>query len=239
MMNNKKTALVTGGARGIGEAVCRALSRDGFYLYIHCNQSIDTAKSLCEELGNAEYISADLTDPESVKMLAEKCADVDVLVNNAGTALVFPFDAISDEAARKMYEINLFAPINLARRLLPNMISRKNGAIINVSSIFGEVGGSCEVDYSAAKSGIIGFTKALAKEVGPAGIRVNCVCPGIIDTDMNGDLTFEDIDSLCDEIPLGRMGEADEVAECVAFLVSDKARYITGSVFDINGGWQG
>ena len=239
MKNNKKTALVTGGARGIGEAICRALSRDGFYLYIHCNQSIDTAKSLCEELGNAEYISADLTDPESVKMLAEKCADVDVLVNNAGTALVFPFDAISDEAARKMYEINLFAPINLARRLLPNMISRKSGIIINISSIFGEVGGSCEVDYSAAKSGIIGFTKALAKEVGPAGIRVNCVCPGIIDTDMNGDLTFEDIDSLCDEIPLGRMGEPDEVAECVAFLASDKAKYITGSVFDVNGGWQG
>ena len=239
MMNNKKNALVTGGARGIGEAICRALSRDGFYLYIHCNQSVDAASSLCEELGNAEYISADLTDPESVNKLASVCNDADVLVNNAGTALVFPFDAISIDAARKMYEINLFAPINLSRKLLPNMISRKSGVIINVSSIFGEVGGSCEVDYSAAKSGIIGFTKALAKEVGPAGIRVNCVCPGIIDTDMNEDLTFEDIDSLCDEIPLGRLGNSDEVAECVAFLASDKAKYITGSVFDVNGGWQG
>lgn len=239
MMNNKKTALVTGGARGIGEAICRALSREGFYLYIHCNQSIEAAKSLCEELGDAEYISADLADPISVSALAEKCKDVDVLVNNAGVALVFPFDAISIDAARKMYEINLFAPINLSRKLLPNMISRKSGVIINVSSIFGEVGGSCEVDYSAAKSGIIGFTKALAKEVGPAGIRVNCVCPGIIDTDMNEDLTFEDIDSLCDEIPLGRLGNSDEVAECVAFLASEKAKYITGSIFDVNGGWMG
>ena len=138
-----------------------------------------------------------------------------------------------------MYEINLFAPINLVRKLLPDMISRKSGVIINVSSIFGEVGGSCEVDYSVAKSGLIGFTKALAKEVGPAGVRVNCVCPGVIDTEMNDDLSFEDVEALCDEIPLQRMGSADEVAETVAFLVSDKARYITGSVFDVNGGWNG
>ena len=234
-----KTALVTGGARGIGEGICRALARDGFYLYIHCNKSVESAKALCDELGNAEYISADLSDPNSVYVLAEKCKDVDVLVNNAGVALVFPFDAISEETARKMYELNLFAPINLSRALLPNMISRKSGVIINISSVFGEVGGSCEVDYSTAKSGIIGFTKALAKEVGPVGIRVNCVCPGIIDTEMNEDLTFEDIDSLCDEIPIGRLGEGEEVAECVAFLASDKAKYITASVFDVNGGWMG
>ena len=234
-----KTALVTGGARGIGEGICRALARDGFYLYIHCNKSVESAKALCDELGNAEYISADLSDPNSVYVLAEKCKDVDVLVNNAGVALVFPFDAISEETARKMYELNLFAPINLSRALLPNMISRKSGVIINISSVFGEVGGSCEVDYSTAKSGIIGFTKALAKEVGPVGIRVNCVCPGIIDTEMNEDLTFEDIDSLCDEIPIGRLGEGEEIAECVAFLASDKAKYITASVFDVNGGWMG
>ena len=129
MKNNIKTALVTGGARGIGEAISRALSRDGYYLYIHCNKSIEEAKALCDELGNAEYICADLADPESVCLLAEKCKDVDVLVNNAGVALVFPFDAISEESARKMYEINLFAPINLTRKLLPNMISKKIGTI--------------------------------------------------------------------------------------------------------------
>lgn len=238
-MKTKRIALVTGGARGIGEEICRALSKEGYYLYIHCNQSINAAADLCEELGNSEFVSADLSDAAAVEALAEKCRDIDVLVNNAGVALVSPFDAISEETARKMYETNLFAPINLARRILPSMISRKSGVIINISSVFGESGGSCEVDYSAAKAGIIGFTKALAKEVGPAGIRVNCVCPGIIDTDMNDDLTFEDVDALCDEIPLGRMGEASEVAECVAFLASDRAKYITGSVFDVNGGWQG
>ncbi|MBO5786390.1 MAG: 3-oxoacyl-ACP reductase FabG [Clostridia bacterium] len=238
-MKTKRIALVTGGARGIGEAICRALSKEGYYLYIHCNQSINAAADLCEELGNSEFVSADLSDAAAVEALAEKCKDIDVLVNNAGVALVSPFDAISEETARKMYETNLFAPINLARRILPSMISRKSGVIINISSVFGESGGSCEVDYSAAKAGIIGFTKALAKEVGPAGIRVNCVCPGIIDTDMNDDLTFEDVDALCDEIPLGRMGEASEVAECVAFLASDRAKYITGSVFDVNGGWNG
>ena len=119
------------------------------------------------------------------------------------------------------------------------MISKKGGVIVNISSVFGESGGSCEVDYSAAKAALIGFTKALAKEVGPAGVRVNCVCPGIIDTDMNDDLTFEDVSALCDEIPLERMGNANEVAECVAFLASDKASYVTGSVFDVNGGWLG
>ncbi len=234
-----KKALITGGARGIGEAVCRALHEDGWYLYIHCGKSVDEAKELCEELGNAEYISADLSDPESIEKIALFCPAPDAIINNAGVALVSLFDKAAETDVRRMFEINLFAPINLVRRLLPDMISKKNGVIVNISSVFGEVGGSCEVDYSAAKAGIIGFTKALSKEVGPANIRVNCVCPGVIDTEMNDDLTFEDVEALCDDIPLQRMGEADEVADLVAFLVSDKAKYITGSVFDINGGWNG
>ncbi len=236
-MNNKKIALVTGGARGIGESVCRALSRDGWYLYIHCGKSIEEAKELCEELGNAEWISADLSDPESVEKIANFCKNPDAIINNAGVSLVSLFDKAKEDSVRRMYEINLFAPINLVRRLLPDMISRKNGVIINVSSVFGEVGGSCEVDYSAAKAGLIGFTKALAKEVGPAGIRVNCICPGVIDTEMNDDLSFEDVETLCNDVPLQRMGEPEEVADLIAFLVSDKAKYITGSVYDINGGW--
>ncbi len=238
-MNNRKTALVTGGAKGIGEAICRALSRDGFYLFIHCNSSIGEAKELCDELGNAEIIRADLTTPEAIDIITKDRNAPDVIVNNAGIPLVSLFDGIDDETLRKMYEINLFAPMNIVRRFLPDMIRRKSGVIINISSVFGEVGGSCEVDYSTAKAGLIGFTKALAKEVGPSGIRVNCVCPGIIDTDMNGNLDFDDIEAICDGIPLSRMGEADEVAECVSFLVSDKAKYITGSVFDVNGGWNG
>lgn len=238
-MNNKKTALVTGGAKGIGEAICRVLSRDGFHLLIHCNNSFEEAKELCNELGNAEIIRADLTSPEAIDIITKDRPSPDVIINNAGIPLVSLFDEAKDDMLRKMYEINLFAPMNLVRRFLPEMIRRKSGVIINISSIFGEVGGSCEVDYSTAKAGIIGFTKALAKEVGPSEIRVNCVCPGIIDTDMNGELDFDDIESICDEIPLSRMGEAEEVAECVSFLVSDKARYITGSVFDVNGGWNG
>ena len=234
-----KKALITGGARGIGEAVSRVLSREGYYLYIHCNQSVEEAEGLASELGNASVVRGDLSDPDAVAQIASACKDVDVLVNNAGVALVAPFDMISVEDARRMYEINLFAPINLARSILPSMISKKGGVIVNISSVFGESGGSCEVDYSAAKAALIGFTKALAKEVGPAGVRVNCVCPGIIDTDMNDDLTFEDVSALCDEIPLERMGNANEVAECVAFLASDKASYVTGSVFDVNGGWLG
>jgi len=234
-----KKALITGGARGIGEAISRSLSKEGYYLYIHCNQSVDEAEALCDELGNAEVIRADLADPESVGSIFGKCSDIDVLVNNAGVALVDLFDKVSDEHMRRLFEINLFAPIRLSRAFIPSMISRKGGVIINISSVFGEVGGSCEVDYSASKAGIIGFTKALAKEVGPANIRVNCVCPGVIDTDMNDELTFEDVEALCDEIPLQRMGNAEEVADLVAFLASDKATYITGSIFDVNGGWNG
>jgi len=238
-MTTKKVALVTGGARGIGESISRALAEDGWKVIIHCGKSVKEAEALCDELEDAEYISADLSDPASVARIFEKYPCVDALINNAGVSLVELFDSVSDEKVRKMFEINLFAPMNLARVYLPGMISRKNGVIINISSVFGKCGGSCEVDYSSAKAGIIGFTKALSKEVGPSGIRVNCVCPGIIDTDMNDNLTFEDVDAICDEIPLQRMGEPEEVAECVAFLVSDKAKYITGSVFDVNGGWQG
>ncbi len=236
---NKKVALITGGARGIGESISRALAEDGFKVIIHCGSSIEAAKELCEELEDAEYISADLSDPESVNLIKEKYPEIDVLVNNAGVALVDLFDKVEDERMRKMFEINLFSPINLSRAYIPSMISSKGGAIINISSVFGEVGGSCEVDYSTAKAGIIGFTKALAKEVGPANIRVNCVCPGVIDTDMNDDLSFDDVEALCDDIPLQRMGNPEEVADLVSFLASDKATYITGSVFDVNGGWGG
>ncbi len=238
-MSNKKIALVTGGARGIGEEICRALSKEGWELFIHCSKSVEEAKDLCEELGNAQFISADLSNPESVEKISKACPNPDAIINNAGVSLVSLFDKAADCDLKRMYEINLFSPINLVRRLLPDMLSRKNGVIVNISSVFGENGGSCEVDYSVAKAGLIGFTKALAKEVGPAGIRVNCICPGVIDTEMNDDLSFEDVESLCDEIPLQRMGTAEEVADLVAFLVSDKARYITGSIFDVNGGWNG
>ena len=238
-MEQQKSVLVTGGAKGIGEAICRALSAEGWFVYIHCNSSVNEAKSLCAELGNAEVIVADLSDLKSAETVAEACKNVNAIVNNAGVALTDLFDNVSDEKMRNLFEINLFSAMNIVRKILPQMISKKQGIIVNVSSVFGETGGSCEVDYSTSKSALIGFTKALAKEVGPAGIRVNCVCPGIIDTDMNGNLSFDDIEALCDEIPLSRIGEPEDVADVVAFLLSDKSRYITGAVIDVNGGWQG
>ncbi len=238
-MQKQKSVLVTGGGKGIGESICRALSADGWFVYIHCNSSVAEAEKLCAELGNAQVVVADLSNPKSVDIISEICKDVDAIVNNAGVALVDLFDRVTDADMRKLFEINLFAPMNIVRKLLPEMIRKKGGSVVNISSVFGESGGSCEVDYSVTKAALIGFTKALSKEVGPAGIRVNCVCPGMIDTDMNGNLSFDDIESLCDEIPLSRVGEPEDVSDVVAFLLSDKARYITGSVIDVNGGWQG
>lgn len=238
-MNGKKTVLVTGGARGIGESISRAFAAAGYRVFIHCNESAEAAKALCAELSDAEYCRADLSKPEGVRALFKASGAPDVLVNNAGIALVKPFDAVSAPEAEKLYALDLFAPIELARLCASAMISRKSGCIINISSVFGESGGSCEVDYSAAKAGLIGFTKALAKELGPSGIRVNCVCPGVIDTEMNDDLSFEDVESLTGEIPLCRMGRAEEIAAAAVFLAGENAEYITGAVLDVNGGWQG
>ena len=235
---SRKKVLITGGARGIGEALTRAFAQADYAVYIHCGKSVAEAEELCAELPEAYFLSADLALPESVDAVARFCPDPDVLINNAGVSLTGLFDKIAPKAARKMYEINLFAPVMLTRALLPAMLSR-GGCIINISSVFGETGGSCEVDYSAAKAGIIGFTKALAKEVGPAGVRVNCICPGVIDTDMNSELSFDDVAALSDDIPLMRFGDAEEVAGAAVFLASEAASYITGAVIDINGGWMG
>ena len=238
MQKINKTALITGGARGIGESLTKIFAKNGYDVVIHCGKSVENAQKLCAEHKNAKYFSADLSSADGVRALAEFCPDPDVLVNNAGIALVAPFDTVTPKQAAKLYALDLFAPIELSRLIAPAMIKRKSGNIINISSVFGEHGGSCEVDYSAAKAGLIGFTKALAKELGPSGIRVNCVCPGLIDTEMNDDLSFEDVEALTADIPLCRMGTADEVAAAVFYLADDaNAGYITGSVIDVNGGW--
>ena len=233
--NGKKTVLVTGGARGIGAEISRVFAENGWKVLVHCNESVSAAEDFCRAYPQCGYFRADLSTRGGVRELARVCPCPDVLVNNAGCALVAPFDAVKPEDSARTYALDLFAPIELARAYAPAMISRKSGCIINVSSVFGEVGGSCEVDYSAAKAGLIGFTKALAKELGPSGIRVNCVCPGVIDTEMNDNLGFEEVESLTGEIPLCRLGTAREVAESVYFLSG--AGYITGAVLDVNGGW--
>ena len=160
----------------------------------------------------------------------------DLLVNNAGISEIETFDRIPPERAQRIMDINLMGTMNCSRIVLPGMISRKSGCIINISSMWGQVGASCEVDYSASKAGIIGFTKALAKECAPSGIRVNCVSPGFIMTGMNSRFSEEDLSLIREDIPLGIFGEPRHVADAVSFLASDKAEYITGQVLAVNGG---
>ncbi len=229
-----KKVIVTGGTRGIGRAVSELFAANGYTVIAVYRSDESAAKSLQSD--NIIPFCCDITDKSELKKLIEAHSDACVLVNNAGVALRLPFDAVSDEQAREIYMTDLYGTVEASRLLLPHLLHRKDGVIINVSSIWGRDGASCEVDYSTAKAAVIGFTKALAKEVGPSGIRVNCVCPGIVDTDMNGDLSYSDIVDFTDGIPLERMAEASEIARSIYFLASAEASYITGAVLDVNGG---
>lgn len=231
-----KTVLITGATGGIGEAAARAFAREGCRVVIHYNQNEQKARELANELPNAVTFQADLSDRAQVESLANAFPETDVLVNNAAVDLFALFDLVTEEQERQLYNINLHAPLLLSRRLLRGMLSRQSGCILNVSSMFGETGGSCEVDYSVTKAALIGLTKALAKEVGTAGVRVNCVCPGVINTRMNDRLTVDEAEALTESIALDRFGTPEEVADALVFLASDKASYITGAVLDVNGG---
>ena len=170
--------------------------------------------------------------------IISKFGKIDLLVNNAGVSRIDLFDAIPDEFSKNILNTNLGGTLNCSRAVLPYMLSKKSGNIVNISSMWGEVGASCEVDYSASKAGIIGFTKALAKEVGLSGIRVNCVSPGVILTDMNlKTLSEDDLNALKEETPLGTLGSPDDVAEAVYFFASEKSRFITGQILGVNGGF--
>ena len=230
-----KSVLITGASRGIGEECARVFAKNGWKVYLNCRKNIGMLEELKAELPDSEIIPFDVSDKRAVYENIEKL-DIDCLVNNAGVALFSPFDAVTDEQEQALYGTNLFGVLNCSRAVLPMMIRKKSGCIINISSMWGEAGGSCEVDYSAAKGAVISFTKALAKEVGPCNIRVNCVCPGVIDTDMNAHLSFAEAQALVEEIPLERLGRGEDVANAVYFLASDSADYITGAVLDVNGG---
>ena len=230
-----KSVLITGASRGIGEECARVFAQNGWKVYLNCRKNVALLEELKNELPDSEIVPFDVSDKRAVYENIEKL-DIDCLVNNAGVALFSPFDAVTDEQEQALYGTNLFGVLNCSRAVLPQMIRRKSGCIINISSMWGETGGSCEVDYSAAKGAVISFTKALAKEVGPCNIRVNCVCPGVIDTDMNAHLSFAEAQALVEEIPLERLGRAEDVANAVYFLATEKADYITGAVLDVNGG---
>ncbi len=239
MMNNK-VAIVTGASRGIGECSARELSKIGYTVCLVCRNNIDKANNIADEINGYAY-QCDISDKNAVTRLIndifEKFGRVDLLVNNAGIALTQLFHQVSEEDVAYIYGTNLFGTLNITRSVLPMMISQKSGNIINISSIWGEVGASCEVDYSVTKSAIIGFTKALAKEVGPSNIRVNCVSPGVIDTDMMAQYSEWDKTELCNETPLSRIGSPFDVANAVCFLASDKSDFITGQVLSVGGGF--
>ncbi len=234
-----KTAVVTGGTGGIGQAICRKLSAEGYYIIINYFNSEKKAIKLAEET-DGRAVKFDVSDICSVRNnltdIINSEGKIDLLVNNAGISEIDLFTSISHEKSERILDINLGGTINCSRVVLPSMIRQKAGCIVNISSMWGQVGASCEVDYSASKAGIIGFTKALAKEVAPSGIRVNCVSPGFIMTEMNSRFTDEELDGIKEEIPLGFFGTPAHVADAVAFLASDKAEYITGQVLAVNGG---
>ncbi|MCD7775695.1 MAG: SDR family oxidoreductase [Clostridiales bacterium] len=244
MIYNNRIAIVTGASGGIGGAVARKLCEDGFDTVLHYNSSEDSVRTLENELKQKGYrvmtAKADVSKSSEVndmiEYIAKNFGSPYLLVNNAGIAQQKLFTFITDEDWNKMIGVNLTGVFNMSRAVIPFMVHKKQGVIINIASMWGEVGASCEVHYSASKSGVIGMTKALAKEVAPSGIRVNCVSPGAVDTEMMSSFSAEDIAALCEEIPLGRLGKPEEVAYAVSFLASDRASYITGQTLSVCGG---
>ncbi len=236
---NQRRVIITGGSRGIGEACVRAFSNLGDRVVFIYKNTDDRAQALCKETG-AVCIKADLSDRTSAFSAMNSALDVlggvDILVNNAGVSHIGLFGDMSEEEYKRVVGTNFDAAVYCAQATLPYMIREKSGKIINISSMWGEVGSSCEVIYSASKAALIGFTKALAKEAGPSGINVNCITPGVIDTEMNSGLDNETLLKLCEDTPLCRLGKASEVADTVVFLASESASFITGQIIGVNGG---
>ena len=236
-----KVALVTGGAKGIGSAIVKRLMQDGYKVAFTYNNSEEKALKLCCDSGeNCKAYKLDITDSIAVKTVVDDIeknfGEIAVLVNNAGIAQQALFTDITDEMWHKMIDTNLSGAFYCSRAVLKYMINRKSGKIINISSIWGETGGSCEVHYSASKAGLIGMTKALSKEVGLSGITVNSVSPGVILTDMTSHFDEETMNSLKDETPLNRIGTPEDIAGAVSFLCSKDADFITGQNLSVNGG---
>lgn len=240
-----KTVLITGAAKGIGKAIATKFAKLGYKVVINYNKSEEQAKKLQKDLlkiNNEIYIcKADITNVEEVNYLVDfaikNCGTIDILVNNAGISKSNLFIEDSIEDMNSIIAVNLMGTLNVTQTVLKkSMVSKKEGTIINLSSIWGITGASCEVMYSTTKSAIIGFTKALAKEMGPSNIRVNTVAPGFILTDMTSNLTKEEINSFKEKIPLDRIGNVQDIAGVVTFLASDDASYITGQVISPNGG---
>ena len=235
-----KTVFITGGSRGIGAEAVRTFKNKGYNVAFTYYKSGEQALCLAKETG-ALAVFCDVSNSEAVNsaidVVKESFGSVDILINNAGIDEFSLFTDITDEMWHRMIDTNLSSAFYTSRAVLPDMINKKDGVIINISSMWGEVGASCEVHYSVSKAGLIGLTKALAKEVGPSGIRVNCITPGGIDTDMNKTLSEEDIEQLKLDTPLGKIGKTQDIVNAILFLADDSSRFITGQVLGVNGGY--
>lgn len=244
-MDNSPTALITGASRGIGAATARLLARRGYAVALNYCRSQAAAFALAEELERAGHIAfpvrADVSDGKEcqkmVDTVLEKFCQLDILVCNAGVSQFGLLSDLTDAEWRNIFAVNVDGVFHCCRAAIPHFVRRKTGKIVTVSSMWGQAGASCEAAYSASKAAVIGLTKALAKELGPSGVTVNCVAPGVIDTEMNASLGEETLAELAAETPLGRVGTAEETAKAIAFLASPEADFITGQVLGVSGGF--
>lgn len=236
-----KTVLITGGSRGIGRSMVYAFAKNGYNVILNYLNSADIANQIADEFPNVLAFRADVSNKKEVESMVqfvkERFGSVDILINNAGVSCTGLIQDITHEEWDKVLGINLTGVLNCTQAVIPDMISKKDGKIINISSIWGMVGAANEVAYSATKAGVIGLTKALAKEVGPSNIRVNCIAPGIVMTDMVSDYTAEEFEDIQNQIPLNKIGSTEDVANLALFLASENSDYITGQVISPNGGW--
>lgn len=239
-MSGMKNVLVTGGSRGIGRAIVNEFTKLGYRVVFIYEKNDEAARNTVEETG-AHAIKCDISDPflvsGAIEAAVEFMGGIDILVNNAAVSNIGLFSDMSDDEWSHMMGVNLSGVFYVTREVSRYMVARQSGRIVNIGSMWGKTGASCEVAYSATKAGLRGFTMALAKELGPSGITVNCVEPGLIDTEMNASLTDDAIDELVEETPLCRLGDPIDVANAVLFLASDKASFITGQILGVDGGY--
>lgn len=235
-----KRILITGGTRGIGRTCVERFCRNGADVTFFYRAADDAARQLEADYG-AVGVRVDVADGEAVARAVSETVNrmggIDVLVNNAGIASIGLFTDVTDSDWRRICDVNLSGQVYTAREVSRCMIRQQSGCIINIGSVWGRVGASCEVAYSATKAGVRGLTRALAKELGPSGVRVNCIEPGVIDTEMNRELDRDTLSELCDSTPLGRIGTPRDIAEAAFFLASESAAFITGQIIGVDGGF--